>query len=144
MVVDEQAFFRLRGILLLLLVIACSCRYAGGGRWLVARLVAAGAALGLYPRADPGGDHRRSALATTVRVVDRVHDDTADGRALALQRMRPALPQLMLLCSALPTSPTGRARRHVDAADLTDGMRRVAYGPSLPTSWIERRRCRPS
>jgi hypothetical protein len=40
---------------------------------------------------------RCPAFTTTVRVVDRVHHDTADRRALAhVQRVRPALPRLMV------------------------------------------------
>jgi hypothetical protein len=56
---------------------------------LVAGLAgAAGAALGLAPRGDRVATTGGLALTTTVRVVDGVHDDTADGRALAL----PAVP----------------------------------------------------
>src|SRR5690606_15260820 len=52
---------------------------------LVARLVrTAGTALGLAPGADRVATTGGLALTTTVRVVDRVHRDTADGRALAL------------------------------------------------------------
>src|SRR6476659_1490987 len=52
---------------------------------LVAVLVGTtGAALGLTPRAHRVAATRGLALTTTVRVVDRVHDDTADGRADAL------------------------------------------------------------
>src|SRR3978361_1776918 len=52
---------------------------------LVAVLVGtAGAALGLAPRAHRVTTARGLALTTTVRVVDRVHGHTADGRALAL------------------------------------------------------------
>src|SRR5207342_2566175 len=50
----------------------------------VAGLAPAGAALGLAPRRHRVTTTGRLALATTVRVVDGVHDDTADGRALAL------------------------------------------------------------
>src|SRR4051795_2654634 len=52
---------------------------------LVAVLVGTtGAALGLAPRGDRVTAAGGLALATTVRVVDRVHGDTTDGRALAL------------------------------------------------------------
>src|SRR4249919_2201114 len=46
--------------------------------------LATGAALGLAPRADRVATTGGLALATTMGVVDGVHDDTADGRALAL------------------------------------------------------------
>src|SRR3954452_518950 len=52
---------------------------------LVAGLAAAaGTAFGLAPRADRVATTRGLALASTVRVVDGVHDDTTNGRALAL------------------------------------------------------------
>src|SRR4029450_2120046 len=50
-------------------------------------------------------------------------------------RMRPALPQLMLDCSALPTSPTVARQRTSTLRISPDGMRSCAYGPSLATSW---------
>src|ERR1700754_835023 len=57
-----------------------------------------------------------------------------DGR-LPFQRLRPALPSLMLPCLALPTSPTV-ARHSMDTRGISpDGMRRVAYAPSLASSW---------
>ncbi len=58
------------------------------------------------PRACPRrrGVTGRTAF-TTVRVINRVLDDTTDVRALALPAHAAALPQLMFDCSALPTSP---------------------------------------
>src|SRR3954469_6761482 len=53
---------------------------------------------------------------------------------LPFHRMRPALPQLMLLCSALPTSPTVARHRTSTLRISPDGMRSCAYGPSLATS----------
>src|SRR6185295_17901464 len=53
---------------------------------------------------------------------------------LPFHRMRPALPQLMLLCSALPTSPTVARQRTSTLRISPDGMRSCAYGPSLATS----------
>ena len=37
---------------------------------------------------------------------------------MPFQRIRPALPQLMFDCSALPTSPIGGAAAHVNVADF--------------------------
>src|SRR6202034_85282 len=53
---------------------------------------------------------------------------------LPFQRLRPALPSLMLPCSALPTSPI--VARQDTAARLIspDGMRRAAYAPSLASN----------
>src|SRR5215207_4613615 len=54
---------------------------------------------------------------------------------LPFQRMRPALPQLMLDCSALPTSPTVARQRASTLRISPEGIRSWAYGPSLATSW---------
>src|SRR4051812_31275808 len=59
-----------------------------------------------------------------------------EGR-LPFQRIRPALPQLMLDCSALPTSPTVARQRMSTLRTSPDGMRSWAYGPSLATSWTD-------
>src|SRR3954454_2391419 len=53
---------------------------------------------------------------------------------LPFQRIRPALPQLMLDCSALPTSPTVARQRRSTLRISPDGMRSWACGPSLATS----------
>src|ERR671939_244219 len=52
-------------------------------------------------------------------------------------RLRPALPQLMLLCSALPTSPTVARQRTSTRRISPDGMRRWAYAPSFASSCTE-------
>src|SRR6266498_5915091 len=62
---------------------------------------------------------------TTPRTVGR----------LPFQRIRPALPQLMLDCSALPTSPTVARHRTSTLRISPDGIRSWACGPSLATSW---------
>src|SRR6266496_3330694 len=63
---------------------------------------------------------------TTPRTVGR----------LPRQRLRPALPQLMLACSELPTSPTV-ARQYTETRRISpDGIRSVAYSPSRPSSWM--------
>src|SRR5215217_578193 len=98
-------FFRLRGIVYLLaptspgLPVVLLAGAPASDDELVAWLVGlAGTALGLTPGADRVTAAGGLALAATVRVVDRVHHDTADGGALAFHRMRPALPQLMMAC----------------------------------------------
>src|SRR3954467_4206708 len=72
-------FFRLRGIWLLPLTGLAATDDQG-----IAGLALARAALGLAPGGDRVTTTGGLALATTVRVVDGVHHDTADGRALAL------------------------------------------------------------
>jgi hypothetical protein len=53
---------------------------------------------------------------------------------LPFQRMRPALPQLMFDCSALPTSPIVARQRTSTLRISPEGIRSWAYGPSLATS----------
>ena len=62
---------------------------------------------------------------TTPRTVGR----------LPFQRIRPALPQLMFDCSALPTSPTVARQRTSTNRISPEGMRSVAREPSRATSW---------
>src|SRR5687767_15891456 len=56
---------------------------------------------------------------------------------LPFHRMRPALPQLMLDCSALPTSPIVARQRTSTKRISPDGRRSVARLPSRATSWAE-------
>src|SRR4051812_49369661 len=76
-------FFRLRGISLLPYS-ALLAGLAASDDLGVAGLALARAALGLAPGGHRVTATRGLALTTTVRVVDGVHDHTADGRALAL------------------------------------------------------------
>src|SRR5688572_20591666 len=55
---------------------------------------------------------------------------------LPFHRMRPALPQLMFDCSALPISPTVARQRMSTRRISPEGIRSVAYAPSRPSSWI--------
>src|SRR4051812_33101797 len=54
---------------------------------------------------------------------------------LPFHRMRPALPQLMLDCSALPTSPTVARQRTSTLRISPEGIRSWANRPSRATSW---------
>src|SRR5699024_2806224 len=56
-----------------------------------------------------------------------------DGR-LPFQRMRPALPQLMFDCSALPTSPTVARQRASTLRISPEGIRNCAKRPYFGTS----------
>src|SRR3569833_14097 len=58
---------------------------------------------------------------TTPRTVGR----------LPRQRLRPAMPQLMLACSELPTSPIVARLRTATLRISPEGRRSWAYGPSL-------------
>src|SRR5437762_13963708 len=85
----------------------------------VARLVrAAGAALGLTPRAHRVPAAGGLSLTATVRVVDGVHRHAADGRALALPPQPAGLaPVDVGLLGVADLAHRGPAAR-VDVADL--------------------------
>src|ERR1700712_1165522 len=109
-------FFRLRGISLLPLAGLAATDDQG-----IAGLALARAALGLAP-----GGHRVTttgglALATTVRVVDRVHDDTADGRALALPAHAAGLAPVDVGLLGVADLADGGAAADVDEPHLARG-----------------------
>src|SRR6476661_10518052 len=109
-------FFRLRGISLLPLTGLAATDDQG-----IAGLALARAALRLAP-----GGHRvtttgRLALATTVRVVDGVHDDTADGRALALPAHAAGLAPVDVGLLGVADLTDGGAAADVDVAHLAGG-----------------------
>src|SRR6185312_7583112 len=85
---------------------------------LVGRLGAAGAALGLARGIDRVATTGGLALTTTVRVVDRVHRDTADGGALALPPHAARLAPVDVAVLGVAHLADGRAAADVDVADL--------------------------
>src|SRR5208337_521025 len=91
----------------------------------------AGAALGLAPRADRVPATRGLAFTTAVRVVDRVHDDTTDRRALALPPHPAGLAPVDVCLLGIAHLADGRAAAHVDAADLTTGHTQRCVGALL-------------
>src|SRR6476661_2770487 len=110
-------FLRLRGILhsLLALVLAGT---ATTDNELVARLVLTGAALGLAPRADRVATTGGLTLTTTVRVVERVHHDTTDGRALALPAHTAGLAPVDVRLFGVADLTDRGAAANVDATDF--------------------------
>ena len=111
-----------------------------------ARLVlVAGAASGL-PHGDRVTATGGATLATTVRVVDRVHHHAADGRADALPPVAAGLaPVDVRLCSALPTSPTVARQRTSTMRISPDGNAGVASScPRGRPAGCGHRRCGPS
>src|SRR3954454_6027016 len=105
----------------------------------IAGLVLAGATLGLAPGRDRVAPTGGLALATTVRVVDRVHHHTTHGRALALPahaaRLAPVDVRLLGVAdtadrrAAADVHVAHLARRHPElsaSAFLGDQLRRVA------------------
>ena len=73
----------------------------------------------------------RLALTTTVRVVDRVHGDTTDGRADALPAHAAGLaPVDVRLLGVADLADRGAAAR-VDVADLARGQTQLGVGAVL-------------
>src|SRR5690242_8233117 len=109
-------FFKLRGTELPLLV-----RTTTADDQLVAGLHPAGTALGLAVRVHRVATTGRLALTTTVRVVDRVHRHTADGRALALPAHAAGLAPVDVRLLGVADLADRGAAAHVDVADLAGG-----------------------
>src|SRR3954452_23047249 len=109
-------FFRLRGIWLLPLTGLAATDDQG-----IAGLALARAALGLAPRGDRVTTTGGLALATTVRVVDRVHHDAADGRALALPAHAAGLAPVDVGLLGVADLAHGGAAAQVDHPHLAGG-----------------------
>ena len=71
------------------------------------------------------------ALTTTVRVVDRVHRDTADGRADALPAHAAGLAPVDVRLLGVADLADGGAAADVDQADLTGRHAQVGHGALL-------------
>src|SRR3954464_14786411 len=84
--------------------------------------LATGAALGLAPGADRVATTGGLALATTVGVVDGVHDDTADGRALALPAHATGLAPVDVGLLGVADLADRRAAADVDEPHLARGQ----------------------
>src|SRR5215212_6494854 len=111
-------FFRLRGMSSLpysALVLAGLAATDDEG---IAGLALARAALCLAPRRHRVTTTRGLALATTVRVVDRVHDHTTDGRALALPAHAAGLAPVDVRLLGIADLADGGAAADVDVAHL--------------------------
>src|SRR5689334_7084980 len=85
---------------------------------LVGRLVPPGAALGLAGRVHRVPAAGGPALATAVRVVHRVHGDTADGGALALPPHAARLAPVDVAVLGVADLAHGRPAADVHVPDL--------------------------
>src|SRR6195952_5077922 len=130
MVVDERALLQAAWHRWILLALVLAGAPASDDE-LVARLVLAGAALGLAPRADRVTATGGLALAAAVRVVDRVHDDTTDGRALALPPHTTGLAPVDVALLGVADLADGGAAAHVDTTDFTTGHAQRRVGAFL-------------
>src|SRR6476659_4222502 len=90
-----------------------------------------GAALRLAPRTDRVTTTGGAALATTVRVVDRVHHHTADGRADALPAVAAGLAPVDVRLLGVADLADRRAAARVDVADLARGETKLRVGAVL-------------
>src|ERR1700712_1383035 len=121
-------FFNERGIYpVLSLLVGATAAHDHG----VTGLVAAGTALGLAARVDRVTATGGLALTTTVRVIDRVHGHTADGRALALPPHSAGLTPVDVALLGVADLADGRAAAHVDIADLTGRQAQLGVRPVL-------------
>src|SRR4051794_17678250 len=112
----------------------CSALLAGttpADDQLVGRLGAAGAALWLARGVDRVATTGGLALTTTVRVVDRVHGHTADGRALALPPHPAGLAPVDVGMVGVADLADGGAAAHVDVADLAGRHAQLRVGTVL-------------
>src|SRR6478736_2442503 len=99
---------------------------------LVARLVrTAGTALGLSPRADRVATTGGLALATAMGVVDGVHGDTTDGRALALPPHPAGLAPVDVALLGVAHLADRGAAAQVDVADLARRHTQLGVGAVL-------------
>src|SRR6476661_1649830 len=99
---------------------------------LVAGLVRpAGAALGLATGVDRVTATGGLTLTTTVRVVDRVHRDTTDGRALALPAHPAGLTPVDVGLLGVADLADGGAAAHVDVADFAGRHAQLRVRPVL-------------
>src|SRR5690606_5970099 len=119
--VDEGALLKTAWHLPLLLL----ALLAGGTAThdvLVAFLVGVtGAALCLAPGGNRVTTTGGLTLTTTVRVVDRVHGNTADGRANALPAHTASLAPVDVRLLGVADLADGRAAARIDVADLARG-----------------------
>src|SRR6476646_290739 len=123
-------FFRLRGMCQGSLALLAGTTATDDE--LVAVLVGtSGAALGLPPRADRVATTAGLALTTTVRVVDRVHGHTADGRALALPAHAAGLAPVDVGLLGVADLADRGAAAQVDVADLTGRHAQLRVGAVL-------------
>src|ERR1700761_5504097 len=114
-------FFRLRGMSVELLYPACSALLVGAPAAHdegVAGLATTRPALRLALRVARVPATGGLALTTTVRVVDRVHGHTTDGRALALPPHPAGLAPVDVRLVGVADLADGGAAAHVDATDL--------------------------
>src|SRR4029077_6054718 len=81
-----------------------------------------GASLRRAPRSDGVTTTGGLTLTTTVRVVDRVHRDTADGRADALPAVAAGLAPVDVRLLGVADLADGRAAARIDVADLAGGQ----------------------
>src|SRR4029079_7623047 len=85
----------------------------------------------LAPRGHRVTSTGRLALATTVRVVDRVHCDTADGRADALPALAAGLAPVDVRLLGVADLADGRAAAPLEVAALSRGEAQLGVGAVL-------------
>src|SRR5215469_3849465 len=109
-------FFRLRGIEACSLPLVLAA--AAADQPVTGLVLPAGTAFRLTPRADRVATARALALATAVRVVNRVHGDATDRRTLALPAVAARLAELDVAVLGIADLTDGRAALRAHPPDL--------------------------
>src|SRR5215470_9348671 len=109
-------FFRLRGIEACSLPLVLAA--AAADQPVTGLVLPAGTAFRLTPRADRVATARGLALATAVRVVNRVHGDATDRRTLALPAVAARLAELDVAVLGVADLADGRAALDGHPADF--------------------------
>src|SRR6201986_1134163 len=118
-VVDEGSLLKATRHRRLLLPLVLAAATAAADEPVTGLVLPAGTALRLAPRAHRVTTARALALATAMRVVDRVHGNAADGRALALPAVAARLAELDVAVLGVADLADGRAALDGHPADFT-------------------------
>src|SRR5690349_12708482 len=116
--VNERTFFQAAWHVSRLLSLVLASTTATHNKLVALFVGAAGAAFPLTVRVDGVTSTGRLTLATTVRVVDRVHGDTTDGRANALPPHTAGLAPVDVRLLGVADLADGCAAAHVNVADF--------------------------
>src|SRR6476469_5778768 len=116
--VNERTFFQAAWHVSRLLSLVLASTTATHNKLVALFVGAAGAAFALTVRVDGVTSTGRLTLATTMRVVDRVHRDTTDGRADALPAHTAGLTPVDVRLLGVADLADGCAAAHVNVADF--------------------------
>ncbi|BAS16773.1 conserved hypothetical protein [Arthrobacter sp. Hiyo8] len=122
MLVYERTFFQAAWHVSRLLSLVLASTAATNNKLVALFVGAAGAAFTLTVRVDRVTSTGSLTFTTTVRVIDRVHGDTTDGRANALPAHTAGLTPVDVRLLGVADLADGSAAAHVNVADFTGGQ----------------------